>query len=812
MTVLHRLPSYLRLPFLPIILSPLVIFSPILFNGKALFWGTPGLQFIPWWTWAWETLLSGHLPLWNPMLGMGAPLLANYQSALFYPPNWVYFSLYVLGDIGLMAWGQALMVVLHLIWSGIGMIYLARRLGLSILGQTVSSLAFSMSGYLVARAGFLSINSAVAWIPWVMLVTLNAVTSTRRGKSVVKLGLIIGFQLLAGHAQTTWYTLLLSGLWAGFWSFRQISKKSSIPNLSLSLKTLFSGWVILLAGLMIGISFSAIQLFPTAEYLLKSHRASAVDYDFAMTYSFWPWRFLNFVAPELFGNPAYGDYWGYANYWEDAVYIGLLPFLLGLSVIFWSIWKILIKRGSHDGGPVDGEMTSNELADITNPYLSMFLFGVILVSFLLALGKNTAIFPWLYENIPTFNMFQAPSRFTIWAEFSFALLAGIGANRWRRPVGRGLYWTRLGTMGAFAITLGSGLGWFFLDDVRSTFIRATALTGFWALGAGFLALTAPENESLALNHDIDDEKKTDRWSLWEWIVVIWVMADLLVAHWGLNPGVDVEFYRQPSPIARSVRSLLDGGRLYIPPDDEYSIKFERFLQFDSFLSDESWQNMRAVLLPNLNILEGIPSVNNFDPLVPGRYATWMGELSEVDRSTREQMLDIMGVKVVEREAQDIEYGVIFDLQDSGSRLRWVECSFTVVDSEQALEQMLSGTIDFESTVIIERDQAATDKDCDGVERPVLFEMYSVGPNSIVVNIKVNQLGWLVLSDTYYPGWTVRLDGESVDMIRANYLFRAVNIPPGEHVVQMDYRPKSLYLGIGISLITLIGLIGFMMKK
>ena len=67
----------------------LILLSPVLFTGKALFWGTSAAQFISWWKWAFDTILSGHLPLWNPLVGMGAPLIANYQSALFYPPNWL---------------------------------------------------------------------------------------------------------------------------------------------------------------------------------------------------------------------------------------------------------------------------------------------------------------------------------------------------------------------------------------------------------------------------------------------------------------------------------------------------------------------------------------------------------------------------------------------------------------------------------------------------------------------------------------------------------------------------------------------------
>ncbi|NIV15191.1 MAG: hypothetical protein GWN62_29235, partial [Aliifodinibius sp.] len=71
-------------------ISILILFSPLLLTDRVVFWGTPSMQFVPWWTFAWESIFSGEFPLWNPLLGMGAPLMANYQSALFYPINWLF--------------------------------------------------------------------------------------------------------------------------------------------------------------------------------------------------------------------------------------------------------------------------------------------------------------------------------------------------------------------------------------------------------------------------------------------------------------------------------------------------------------------------------------------------------------------------------------------------------------------------------------------------------------------------------------------------------------------------------------------------
>ena len=44
-------------------------------------------------------------------------------------------------------------------------------------------------------------------------------------------------------------------------------------------------------------------------------------------------------------------------------------------------------------------------------------------------SKGLPVFPWLYRNVPSFDMFQSPARFSLWAVFSLALLAGIGAGQ-----------------------------------------------------------------------------------------------------------------------------------------------------------------------------------------------------------------------------------------------------------------------------------------------------------------------------------------------------------------------------------------------
>ncbi|MCJ7818719.1 MAG: hypothetical protein MUP25_02725, partial [Syntrophales bacterium] len=327
---------------LVVVIAPLALFLPVLLSGKAVFWGTPLLQFVPWWDLAWSQLRAGSLPLWNPFSGMGAPLLANYQSALFYPPHWIYFLLHLVGGRPLMAWGMALLMGAHLALAGMGMAMLVRRLGFGKLSQAVAGLGFGMCGYLVGRAGFLSVNAAAAWIPWILLCLTPKEPEARiGGPQRLALVICLGMQLLAGHAQTTWYNWLLAGMWVFFMGWMGIYAGDGLPISSAGGKSSHEGRTrqlvyaakLLTLGIIPALALAAVQLLPTAEYLSFSQRSAAVDYAPAMTYSFWPWRLLGLFSPDLYGNPAQGDYWGYGNYWEDAVYVGLLPLLLALAAV-----------------------------------------------------------------------------------------------------------------------------------------------------------------------------------------------------------------------------------------------------------------------------------------------------------------------------------------------------------------------------------------------------------------------------------------------------------------------------------------------
>ncbi|HTD79781.1 MAG TPA: hypothetical protein VK898_19250, partial [Chloroflexota bacterium] len=187
--------------------ASLVFYYPLVFLGRALVDYDAFVYFYPQRVFLARSLLAGRIPLWDPYLFGGAPFLANPQTAVLYPPSW----LFVLGPVQAV---YAAQLVLHAFLASFFTYLLARHaFGVLPLAAAVGGLAFAFGGFAVGQVGHLNQISAAAWLPAVLLAYDRFVTM-RRVYWLALGALALAMQLLAGHPQETYMTLIVLGIFA----------------------------------------------------------------------------------------------------------------------------------------------------------------------------------------------------------------------------------------------------------------------------------------------------------------------------------------------------------------------------------------------------------------------------------------------------------------------------------------------------------------------------------------------------------------------------------------------------------------------
>ncbi|MGQ9850533.1 MAG: hypothetical protein ACUVSU_10850 [Aggregatilineaceae bacterium] len=750
------IPSWL--PLLLLVGAVLALYWPV-FAGETLFWGLPTLQFYPWREFAFAELRAGRLPAWNPYLGGGAPLLANYQTAIFYPPNWLMLALP--GPLAM-----SLGALLHILWAGAGMWLLTGALGYSPFGRGISSLSYALSGYLIARLGSFPTHDAAAWLPWLLWLAHRAVTR-QRGRDIGGLGLAVGLLLLAGHAQTAWYGLLGVGafaLWLAGWGQRALPWRGRARGLILA------G-----AGIALGVGIAAVQLLPTAEYLRHSDRATGVDYERLTNLSYHPARLITLLAPDFFGSPADGSYYTEGAYFEDAAYLGVIPLLAaGAAVLAWV-------RRRRDGVPA--------LATVP------FWTGLALLGLFFALGKYNPAFRFFYEHVPTFDAFREPVRWLILTELALTVLAGAGVEQWGRGP-RVVFWSRLAAAGGGGMAL-MALGARAWADLAlpelETMALAVATTGAWVAVAALLTLTQP----------LAPATTTPRW-LWRATVLLVVTLDLAWFADGLNPIVSASFFER-----RPVESV--PGRIYwfdtyqhdvtFGTDEDETPPVEGFFDLGDYrLAVRRRNELRASLLPNINMLDRVPSLDNNDPLLPDWYSRYTALIEELG-SQAGALLQAAGVTRA--------FGAVPRGWDGanpasapvaeGATAWLVPEALWAGSDEEIVKALRDPAWNPTRTVVLAGTSPLPDPTARRQEAFAgAISFLEERPAERRFRVATDAPAYLVFAETWYPGWSATVNDAPAPLLRANLAFQAVAVPAGQSEVAFRYRINHFAAGVAVS--------------
>jgi uncharacterized membrane protein YfhO len=120
----------------------------------------------------------------------------------------------------------------------------------------------------------------------------------------------------------------------------------------------------------------------------------------------------------------------------------------------------------------------------------------------------------------------------------------------------------------------------------------------------------------------------------------------------------------------------------------------------------------------------------------------------------------------------------------------------IADETEIIDTLLEKDFLSSEKVILEEEVPLSKEGRTSPKESVLYELYK--ETESVLEVSAPREGILVVSDSYYPGWKVFVDGKEARILKANYAFRAVKVPAGRHKVRFVYLPESFFKGLKIS--------------
>jgi hypothetical protein len=744
----------------------LAMFGDVLFVGGTIVLGDRGadlfLQYYSWRDFGFHELAKGNLALWNPYIFGGAPFFGGMQSALLYPPNWLFLILPLAPSIN---WTVALNIFL----LGAFMFFWMRVRGLSAVASFFAGAIVMFSGphFLHVFGGHLPQMAAMTWSPLIFcaidgIFVASASCRWDMGWKPMPqfnwslLGMLaVAMQIFAGFPQYVFYTAIIAGLYAGLRLIVEWNWRSALGLLSIYLG---------------GAALTSVQLLPAIAATRETVRGVRVPFEFAAQCAFPQENFITLIAPNFFGSVS--KYWGRCYLWETSLFLSVSAFVLAVYA------AIYLERKQK--------------------WIPLIVAAIALW---LALGANTPLFRVLYEHAPGFDRFRALAKFIFPASLFVVLLAASGLDRLleQRKIERRF--------------------------VAAIFVAALVIaiagvcileTNFWQSVLNWMQATHETTLRADLFTNAEFIRKTKQFATISILVAAGILAWIggLLAFVRRNPrflyGVVGIAVIEIFVFARFTRATFDSAIIVNPGEK-------------SFLAEHPG-DYRIInpYNPNTAMSLRVPDIWGYDPNVVRRYAefiTWTqgGDPNNATLYVKFTRFDPLYTMlrlgyVIGHHGDEIEtaeapvtsmphlqlisnYRVIHGPKIFGS---------DSAHRDQIFDAMHAYDFDPKREVILEWEPDPKPLPNDN---PGAANIVQESTDALTIEADVNQPSILLITDVYAPEWRAVSFSGSVqskyEVMPANYFLRAVPLAAGHHRFKVEYAPREFTIGKWISIVSLI---------
>jgi hypothetical protein len=712
-------------------------------------------QIYPWKELAISLIKQSQFPLWNPYAFSGTPLLANMQTAVFYPMNFLFF---IIPNFPF-AWAAYIISTLLL---GLFFMYLfLKSLKLTDSAAIFGSIAFAASGYMIVWLEWGTVAHQLIWLP-LSLFALKRWWDSRKVRFLLLLVFSASSTIFAGYPQGAAYNFIIVFTW--FLCFLKNTAKKQ--RLSLAFPIIIS------AILVIGLT--AIQWMPTMELYFNSAMRGEVSQKLSKEAALPFAQFATLLAPDYFGNRVTNDYWAKqfsgVDYMDADLYVGATTLLLVVSAI-------LISKKTKE----------------VKWLILLFILGVIL-------GAKTPIVSFIAGlGIPVIST-GAASEALIISIFSLCCLAAIGLqgllDRQTKTKAKPAVWI-IGSLYIALLIIS-----LFFEQSKAAIAQNSLLVPL----TGFVLV--------ALLILLDSKRKIHPGLLGIAFILV-LTSELLLHAEKILPFSYPNFVFPKHQLIEELKRRSSYYRVAGFWDSEIATNFHTVFRLYSLEGYDPLYIRRygefvtaaeegklPVSVPrsdaditmeneeNRNRLIDLASVRYIPAKVTNQKESWEEEPLKYDPSRFRLVWQKDNFKIYENPQALPRAKLFYDWQ-------------VISDDEEVIKTLYDQQFNPHEQVILKMNpgiKITSDAEQYNESRGATITDYK--PNLVEIQTQSPTPAILLLTDSFYPGWKATVDENPAEILRTNYTFRSVVVPSGNHQVIFSYKPVSFKFGKAISAISL----------